>query len=136
MSEDERAVPLLPDNAIVIRFRPTMPESVLNWARKEYRRTGRYRVSVFADAPREGEDDQAVIDRLLKVSQLMGIDPCGNKKFYVCARASELADRGFTFHKDGDEDEADEHYSVDLGADPSVDDVVRFLDPFEERRRL
>jgi hypothetical protein len=39
--------------------------------------------------------------------------------------------RGFTFWKDGDDDqEADEHYSVDLGADATHEDVVRFLKAF------
>lgn len=133
--EEERAV-TLPDDAIVIRFRPTEPDAVLNWAGKEHRRTGHYRLSVFADAPREGEDEDAVIARLLVASELAGIDPQRNRKLFVCTRASKLADLGFTFHKDEEDDEVSEHYSVDLGLSPNLDDAVRFLSPFEpvERR--
>ncbi|MEX1276573.1 MAG: hypothetical protein WEA75_06715 [Acidimicrobiia bacterium] len=124
--------------AIVIRFRPTNPESVLAWAQKEHRRTGYFRLSVFADVAGPGEDDDAVIQRLLDASELAGVDPGGNKKFYVCTNASELLGLGFTFHKDEEEGESSEHWSVDIGADPSGDDALRFLSPFgppEGRRR-
>ena len=61
---------------------------------------------------------------------MSGIDPKGNKKYFVCTQAAELLSRGFTFWKDGDDEEQDEHYSVDLGADATRDDVVRFLSVF------
>lgn len=79
---------------------------------------------------RDDEDDDAVIQRLLGVSELAGVDPSRNKRFYVCAAAAELKKLNFTFYKDEDDDEPEEHYSVDLGQDPTVDDVVRFLRPF------
>lgn len=125
----------VPANAVVIRFRPTDPESVLRWAEKEHRRIGYYRLSVFADAPREREDEDAVVRRLLAVSELAGVDPAGNKRVFVCAKASELLRLNFTFHKDEEEDELEEHYSVDLGPAPTVDDVRRFLEPFAAEGR-
>lgn len=120
----------LPDDAIVVRFRPTAPDSVLAWAGKEFRRTGHHRLSVFAATKRDDEDDDAVIQRLLGVSQLAGVDPSRNKRFYVCTAAAKLKKLNFAFYKDEDDDEPEEHYSVDLGQDPTVDDVVRFLRPF------
>lgn len=121
----------LPGDAIVIRFRPTTPESVLRSAEKEARRTdGRFGLSVFAAVAREGETSQEVISRLLKASELGGIDCESNPKYFVCTRAGELLSRGFTFCKDGDDDEVAEHYTVDLGAEPSLDDVGRFLEVF------
>jgi hypothetical protein len=119
----------LPGDAVVVRFRPTDPEKVLEWARKEFRRTGHYRLSVFADARRGDEDDAAVIQRLLEVSELVGLDASRNPRYYVCA-TSDLQALNFAFYKDEDDDEPEEHYSVDLGEDPTVEDVVRFLGPF------
>jgi hypothetical protein len=121
---------VVPEGAVVIRFRPTEPASVLAWAEKEHRRTGCYRLSVFADTPRDGEDDEAVIQRLLDASELAGVDPDRNKKFYVCASAAELLALGFTFHKDEEEGESEEHFSVDVGSAPTLDDIQRFLGPF------
>lgn len=51
-------------------------------------------------------------------------------KYYVCAEAEELTRRGFAFYKDGDDDERDEHYSVDLGRDATLADAERFLGAF------
>jgi hypothetical protein len=123
--------------AVVIRFRPIKPDAVWEWACKEHRRTGRHRLSVFADIRRGQETEQDVIDRLLKASELAGIDPAKNKKYSLCTSAAELLDLGFTFWRDGDDDERDEHYSVDLGTDATLEDAVRFLSvfrPAEERR--
>jgi hypothetical protein len=99
-------------DAVVIRFRPTVPDAVWQWAVKEHRRVGRYRLSVFADRRRVGETEQEAIGRLLKASELAGIDPEKNKKYCLCTSAAELLDLGFTFWKDGDDDEQDEHYSA------------------------
>jgi hypothetical protein len=127
----------VPRDAVVIRFRPTDPDAVWNWALKEHRRIGRHRLSVFADVKRRGETTQDAIDRLLRASELGGIDPERNKKYSVCTSAAELLDLSFAFWKDGDDQELDEHYSVDLGDDATPEDVVRFLGvfgPAEERR--
>ena len=120
----------VPEDALVIRFRPTAPEDVLRWADKEYRRIGRYRLSVFADVKRGSETDDDLRRRLLRVSELR-IDPAKNPKYFVCTRSEELLKRGFTFWKDGDDDEeTDEHYSVDMGTGATLEDVVRFLEAF------
>jgi hypothetical protein len=127
----------VPRDAVIIRFRPTNPDAVWEWAGKEHRRTGRHRLSVFADVKRGQETEQDVVDRLLKASELAGIDPAKNKKYSLCTSAAELLDCSFTFWKDGDDDEEDQHYSVDLGNDATPQDVTRFLSvfrPAEERR--
>jgi hypothetical protein len=125
--------------ALVIRFRPTDPDRLLNIAAKEHRRTGRHGLSVFAASRRAQESDDALRRRLLEVSELAGMDPASHPKFYVCTQAGELLERGFVFYKDGDDDERDEHYSVDLGTDPAREDVERFLEAFgpaEKRSEL
>src|SRR5882724_5575224 len=107
----------IPEDALVIRFRPTAPADVWRRAELEHRRIGRYRLSVFADIKRGQETDEDQRLRLLKVSEV-GIDPAKNPKYFVCTRARDLLVRGFTFWRDGDDDEeADEHCSVDLGTD-------------------
>jgi hypothetical protein len=121
----------IPGEAIVIRFRPTDPERVLQSAEKEARRTsGRFGLSVFAAAACEGESSQDVIRRLLKASELGGIDPRSHPKYFVCARAEQVLNMGFTFWKDGDDDEVAEHYTVNLGAELSLEVVGRFLEVF------
>lgn len=120
----------VPRDALVIRFRPTDPERVLGWAVKTYRRTGYYRLSVFADAAQSGEDPHSLRSRLLAAAEADGIDPNRNKRYYVCAAASLLYDNGFHFFKDGLSNEPAEHYSVDLGNEPSLRDVERFLEAF------
>lgn len=127
----------VPRDAVVIRFRPWEPESVWNSACKEHRRIGRYRLSVFADVKRRGETEEQVIDRLLRVSEL-SIDPAKNRKYSLCTSAGKLADLGFTFWKDKEDGELDEHYSVDLGTETTQTGVERFLGAFhpaEERRQ-
>jgi hypothetical protein len=118
-------------DALVIRFRPTDPVRVLEWAAKEHRRTGHYRLSVFAAVPVAGETVEAVQARLLKASELAGIDPENNPKYFVCTQARQLLDRRFTFWKDDDDpDEPAEHFSVDLGEAPTLEDVQLFLEQF------
>lgn len=120
----------VPRDALVIRFRPIEPAAVRERAKREYRRSGAYRSSVFAAAAEQGEDPHTLRVRLLRAGQLSGIDPERNPKYYVCSTAAELYDRGFTFHKDGVPGELPEHYSVDLGSDLAVGDVELFLEAF------
>lgn len=49
----------VPEDALVIRFRPTAPDRALASAEKEYRRIGRHRLSVFADVARAEESEDA-----------------------------------------------------------------------------
>jgi hypothetical protein len=122
-------------DAVVIRFWPVSPETVWKKALQEYRATGHYRLSVFADAARSHETQQDVVYRLLKSSEI-GINPANNKKFTLCTSAAELLDLGFTFWKDGDDNvDPDEHYSVDLGADATSEDAIRFLGAFRTEMR-
>ncbi|SDR76340.1 hypothetical protein SAMN04488570_0304 [Nocardioides scoriae] len=122
-------------DAVVIRFAPTSTEAVLKRARMEFRRAQHYGLSVFADSARPGESRDQLIARLLDDSQLAGIDPLNNKKYYVCAKAGNLVDSGFVLVKDGSEEgeaELPTHYCVNLGEeDPSVAIAATFLAQFD-----
>ena len=129
----------MPPDALVIRFRPTNPEDVFNWAEKEHRRRRDpehpeqtfYRISVFADVKRDGESDDDLLRRLIEAS---GLD-LGKNKYCWTTRSERLQDLGLTFWKDGDADEVEEHYSLDLGSSPTVEDVGRMLEVFEGPER-
>jgi hypothetical protein len=142
MPTDEAGEPgavAIPGDALVVRFRPTAPESVLKRAATAFKLTGRHDASVFATVRRPGETTSAMRRRLLAVAELSGMTPENHPKYYVCAQAEELIRRGFAFYRDGDDDERDEHYSVDLGRDATLDDAERFLGAFgpaEERGKL
>lgn len=125
----------VPPDAIVIRFRPTDPETVLKRAERDSRRSGTWRSSVFADVQRGGETEQDAIARLLTVSELAGVSIDNNPRYFVCVRAEELLRRGFAFVKDGDDDELPEHFSVDFGSEPTVEDARRFVEAFDHGRR-
>jgi hypothetical protein len=126
----------LSDDAIVIRFTPKTPEGVWRRAELEERRIGRRRLSVFAAEIKKGETEEMALRRLLDASELQGIAPENNPKYFVCTRASKLSSQGFTFWKDGG-DEVEEHYSVDLGDEATPQDAERFLQAFDDvaRRR-
>jgi hypothetical protein len=126
----------VPRTALVVRFRPTDPVQVLKSAQKAHRATGRYLLSVFADVAHEGESDDEVRQRLVDAAGLSGIKMENQKKCYICGQAKELSERGFTFWKDGDDDEQEEHYSLDLGDQATVDDVKVFLAAFPQEGRL
>lgn len=125
----------MPDEALVIRFRPVSPERVLASAEKEYRRTGRHAVSVFAGVRAAGESMVDLKSRLLAASEVAGVSADGNPQFYVCSEASQLKARGFTIMRDGDADEVAEHFSVELRHSPTMEDAQRFLDAFDVREK-
>lgn len=125
----------VPRHAVVLRFRPTDPSSLLGWADKSFRQCHAYRLSVFVGVQSDTESDEEVVTRLLNAAQLGGIKPEGNRYYWLCTSAGELLDAGFEFYKDGTPDEPPEHYSVDLGSSPTVDDVERFLVPFRVKER-
>lgn len=120
----------VPRDAVVIRFRPTQVESVLSHALVEYRYSGRAGLSVFADVAGDNENRDALLARLLGLSELAGLDPGKNRKFWICSTAAELLDEQFVFYKDEDDDELPEHYSIDLGGTPTPTSVGRFLGHF------
>ena len=123
----------LASNATVIRFKPTVPESVLKKANLEYQRCERYGVSVFAVMPLDGENQAETVSRLVGVAQ-MWIKP---QKILVCPSAEGLLALNFRFYKDDgaytpDEGgEPAEHYSVDLG-EGTIDRVHDFLAAFTD----
>lgn len=127
-------VPIDP-SALVVRFRPISPPDVLRWAGKEHSLSGRFGLSVFADVKRGDETDDDLKRRLVNVAGMGGINLESNRKFYVCTAAAELLQRGFVFYKNEYEDEPQEHYSVDLGPGPTVEDVERFLESFPVTER-
>ena len=61
----------IPRDAGVICFRPVEPSRVMEWAAKEYRRTGQYRLSVFASVTGSGESSEAAEGRLLDAAGWM-----------------------------------------------------------------
>jgi len=54
----------IPRDTGVIRFRPVEPSRVMEWAAKEYRRTGHSQLSVFASVTGSGESSDAAEGRL------------------------------------------------------------------------
>lgn len=126
----------------MLRFPPGGPEEIKR-IRDEAKWTHRkrptseqsgtwYRLSTWVDVPAEGESTESLKLRLIHSAGLNGIRLADvrNAHFWW-ARAGDLYDRGFLLKKDGVEDEAREHWSVDLGSEPpSVDTVKRFVAAF------
>ncbi len=125
---------VLPD-ALVVRFSPSSADRVLDRAQTAYDQGGRWELSVFADVQRPRENPEDLVARLLTAAKLHGIVLQNNKYYWRCARASELLGLGFTFSKGGSPNERPEHWNVDLGGGPTIDDVRRFLEPFTQYRR-
>jgi hypothetical protein len=114
------------------------PEGVLKRAELDARRStgkGHHTASVWADRARPGETREEVIARLLAVTELHGLDPARNTHLWWCSSAQKLLAEGFTFEKDEEDGEADEHYSVILGYPPTLDDAKRFVAAFTKERR-
>lgn len=124
--------------ALVIRFTPMSAQGVLDRAAKDARRSdgnGHHTASVWADHAEPGEDRQALIRRILAVTELRGLDPARNPHLWWCASARQIRDEGFIFEKDGDADEPEAHYSVVLGDPPTLEDAERFVTLFIKERR-
>ncbi|KZS82296.1 hypothetical protein A4G29_12260 [Mycobacterium kansasii] len=114
------------------------PEGVLKRAELDARRStgkGHYTASVWADHARPGETQEQLIRRLLAATELHGLDPAKNRHLWWCAPAQKLLDEGFTFEKDEEDGEGEEHYSVVLGYPPTLEDVKRFVSAFTKERR-
>lgn len=120
--------------ALVIRFRPSDPDAVRRSALKEFRRSGNYRISIFADSRKGNESEGDLIVRLLNAAKLSNIAPEGNKRFWVCAQAASLFDAGFRFAKDNYPGEEPEHYSIDFGSEPTVEDTKKLVELFSDQR--
>jgi hypothetical protein len=130
-------VPNGPDReALVIRLRPIAdPAAVLRAAERAYRDHGHHHLSVFADIARGAESEEDLINRLLDAAELSNILRSNNPKFWFCQRAGELLDDGFVFVKNEYDGEASEHWSIDLGNAPSLQDTERLAAHFPESRR-
>lgn len=125
-------------DAVVLRFTPMSAEGVLHRAELDARRSGgkgHYTASVWADHAAEAEQTSDVIARLLAATELHGLAASRNPRYWWCAPAHELIDRGFTFEKDGYDGEPAEHYSVILGDPPTLEDAERFVSAFTKEMR-
>lgn len=120
-------------DALVIRFVPIEPKHLLRHAKKTYKKYGVNHVSVFADSRRQGETVDDLISRLLNAAELSGISASRNETFWYCSAASDLMDDGFCFVKDGYDGELDEHYSINLGNSPTIQDTERLAAHFVSR---
>lgn len=120
-------------DALVIRFVPVEPKHLLRHITKVYRRYGVNHASVFADSQRQGETRDDLIARLLNAAELSGISASLNETFWYCSAASDLLDDGFCFVKDGYDGELDEHYSIDLGNSPTIQDTEKLAAHFVPR---
>jgi hypothetical protein len=106
------------------------PQGVLDRAITEADRSeGKHlpAVSVWADNANAGETREQLINRLLAASEMQAAN---NPYYWQCSTAEELIRRGFTFDKDGDDDEPEVHYVVVLGNSPTIDDAKRFVTAF------
>ena len=133
----------VPPDALVVRFRPfSNPEDVLRAADKEHRRRSSvehpdqtfYRISTFVGVKTEGEDDEDLLRRLIKVAGLTSLD-LGKHKNCWLARSGDLQELNVPFCKDGDDDEPEDHYSLDLGSAPTVESVERLMAVFRGPER-
>ncbi|MHC1561996.1 hypothetical protein ACR9E3_23795 [Actinomycetospora sp. C-140] len=122
----------VPDDAVVVRFKPNTIDGLRKRADQEHRRVGARRLSVFADRARPGETEDDVVERLMAASELQGIG-AHNKKFFVCTRAEELKRRGFSFWTDSQGD-VPEHFSVDVG-EGTDERIGEFISSFEVEPR-
>lgn len=107
---------------------------MLRQAQKAFRHQGKYRLSVFADVVSPGETEEELILRLLRAAELSHIDPNGNPKFWFCESAGKLMDDGFVFAKDNYDGEEPEHFSIDLGNEPTLQDTEKLAGHFPESR--
>lgn len=132
---EDSSAPPLSRQATVVRFSPASAEAMLGRAEKEYRRAGVYRISVFAADAMSGEDEEALVRRILEASTLQGISPESNLKYWYLAEAGQLYDLGYPLLKVNFEGEIAEHYGLGLGNRPTIEDTERIANLFQARRR-
>lgn len=127
-------------DALVLRFPPGGPDQVTKmrqeakYAHRHHQKIRAepwYRLSVWVDSPRPGETQLRLMQRLVRAAGLgrIRIDDERNSVFWW-AVAADIYEAGFEFKKDGDPGEAPEHYSVDLGHEPTRETVERFANAF------
>lgn len=123
-------------NAVVIRFAPNSANGLMKSASNAGRHSGHFRVSVFASTRLHNESEDSVIDRLLTASELGGISALSNTKYFLCSTAEDVEALGYAFVKDGYDGEIPEHYSIDFGREPSLEDAQKLSDTFTKRKRI
>jgi hypothetical protein len=129
-------VPDGPDrDALVIRLRPLKPEAMLEQAKKAFRDGGHHYLSVYSDKRRDDETEADLVTRLLNAAEVSNILRANNPKYWFCQKASDLLDDGFIFVKDGYDGEMPEHWSIDLGENPTVADTTRLSGHFPDSRK-
>ena len=91
---------------------------------------------VWADVPAPGESRIHLMQRLIRTAGLgrIQIDDERNSVFWW-TQAGEIYDAGFEIKKDLEPDELDEHYSVDLGHEPTREVVEKFASVFQGPER-
>jgi hypothetical protein len=136
-------VPATPEpDALVLRFPPGGADEVQK-IRKEAKYVHRhhqskkvepwYRLSVWADVSRPSESTLELKGRLVKAAGLAGIrlDDERNDRFWWTT-AARIYEAGFTFRKDEEPGEPQEHYSVDLGSEePTRETIEVFVRAFQ-----
>lgn len=125
----------LPANAVVIRFAPNSATGILKRAMLANRQSGHFRVSVFASPPMPNESEESVTDGLLDAFERGGIAAANNEKYYLCASAGVVERLGFAFVKDGYDGEIPEHFSIDFGREPSLEDARERSNTLTIRKR-
>ncbi|GAA1080505.1 hypothetical protein F4556_005003 [Kitasatospora gansuensis] len=120
----------LSPSAVVIRFRPIARDRLEYHANLAKIESGRFGLSVFADTSKDDEDLDATTERLLRAAEV-DINKAMNPWYLRCPAASDLIGHGFTFWKDGNPGEIEEHYSVDIGVERPILDI-RHVDLFVE----
>ena len=122
----------------MIRFAPTDHENVAESASEMWSLTGRYSLSVWADAARSGEDSDAVRTRLVAAAEVGGIRLEKNRWCWHCT-ADMLTSLGFELVREGDVGEPEHHYSVSIGSGPGPLrqlNVCNFLAAFADRSKV
>lgn len=108
---------------------------MLRQADKEFRNSGHHWLSVYADKRRDDETEAELIQRLLNAAEVSDVLRANNPKYWFCQTAAELLDDDFIFVKDGYDGEVPEHWSIDLGQNPTVADTMRLSGHFPEARK-
>lgn len=121
--------------AAVLRFSPIAPERMLKKAEQAFRDCGAYRLSVFAADAQLGESEVELIDRILRATELGGIDPITNTRYWYLSKAEKIYELGYNLVKYGFDGEIEEHYSIDLGNSATIEDTTRIQALFSPRKR-
>lgn len=122
----------MPRDALVVRFSPMGPDrmdKLRDQALEEFEYSGRYGLSVFAAAPRPGEDRREL---LIRIGEAAFADGLKKIKDGWCSTPDELRKKRLKLRADAP---PDEHYSVDLRF-LSDDELLAFISAFGNKERM